>query len=238
MKTGVLAPAANPQCAPDIEVGDQTIELPKCQTVGIGFESSLTRIVDTGVSGTFTFDNVFVGPFTVEAANGFSPAIIRAAGAIAHPGDTVPVVLQLQATSAVKGVVYRPDGVTPVGRNVVVAFSSATLGSDPNNPFTVTTNDGGRVPVPARQPGSADRHGDRHRHRTLWPKQRGRRRWATANVTIRLLGRSPVRVSVAGSNGTIAGALVTATRGTFPNDSASGPERAPTDRSCSAAATC
>ncbi len=222
VKTGVLAPAGNPQCAADIEVGDQTIELPKCQTVGIGFDSSLTRIIDTGVAGTFTFDNVFVGPFTVEAANGFSPAIIRAAGAIAHPGDTVPVVLQLQATSAVKGVVYRPDGVTPIGRNVVVAFSSATLGSDPNNPFTVTTNDGGEYLFPLVNPGSFIVTATDTASGLSGQSNATVDAGATANVTIRLLGKSPVRVTVAGSNGPIAGALVTATRGTFPNDSRQG----------------
>jgi hypothetical protein len=222
VKTGVLAPAGNSQCAPDIEVGDQTIELPKCQTVGIGFESALTRIIDTGVSGTFTFDNVFVGAFTVEAANGFSPAIIRAAGAIAHPGDTVPVVLQLQATSAVKGVVYQPDGVTPVGRNVVVAFSSATLGGDPNSPFTVTTNDAGEYLFPLVNPGPLTVTATDTVTGLSGQSNATVDAGATANAAIRLLGKSPVRVSVAGSNGPIAGAVVTVTRATFPNDSRQG----------------
>jgi len=222
VKTGTLTPADNPQCLGDISVGDQTIELPKCQPVGIGFTSVLTRIIDTGVSGTFTFDNVLVGPFTVEAANGFSPAIIRAAGVIPHAGDTATVKLALEATSAVKGVVYRPDGVTPVGPNVVVRFSSSTLGNDPNNPFTVTTDQQGAYLFPLVNPGAftvtATDTASGLTGRADGTVDAG----ATANVRIRLLGTGPVKVTVSGSNGLIPNALVTVTRGTYPNDSRQG----------------
>src|SRR5207245_6912539 len=116
----------------------------------------------------------------------------------------VPVVLQLQATSAVKGVVFRPDGVTPVGPNVVVAFTSATLGGDPNNPFTVTTDAQGAYLFPLVNPGSftvtATDTVSGLTGRSDGTVDAG----ATANVKIRLLGKGPVKVSVSGSNGVIA----------------------------------
>src|SRR5439155_10880770 len=114
--TGTLAPLDNPSCLGDIQVGDNVIEMPKCQTVGIGFSSTPLPPGEVA-AGTFAFEDVFVGPFTVEAANIFSPIIMRAAGAIAKAGDTASVVLKLSATSRVKGTVFRPDGVTPAGRS-------------------------------------------------------------------------------------------------------------------------
>jgi hypothetical protein len=217
VKTGVLAPTDNPQCLPSIDVGDQTIELPKCQTVAIGFESVFTRTVDTDAAGTFAFENVFTGPFTVEAANGFSPAIIRAAGTIAHAGDTVNVVLKLQPTSSITGVVFEPDGVTHAAAGIVVTFNSGTLSN-----VNVVTDANGVYSYPLVNPGgfsvTASEAATGLVGRTDGTVDAG----ATAHANIRLLGKGPVKVTVSGANGVIQGATVTVTRGTFPNDSVHG----------------
>ncbi len=75
-------------------------------------------------TGAFSFDGVFVGPFTLAAAGQFSPDPISFAGAIPSPGATVRVDLRLQATSRIQGTVLQPDGVTPVGANVLVRYTS------------------------------------------------------------------------------------------------------------------
>ena len=216
---GTLAPLDNPSCLGDIQVGDSVIEMPKCQTVGIGFTSTpLTRIVNNDVSsGTFTFDDVFVGGFTVEAANAFSPAVMRAAGAIAKAGDTAAVVLKLSATSRVKGTVYKPDGVTPAGRSVVVTFGSSTLSN-----VNVVTDDNGAYLYPLVNPGGFSVTASDPVSGLVGHSDGTVDAGATANVAIRLLATGTVKVFVTGSNGVVAGALVTVTRGTFPNDSRQG----------------
>ena len=146
VRTGVLKPPENFFCIQgNIQVGDVTVELPQCVPVGIGFGSvHLTRVINNDVaSGTFAFDNVFVGAFTVEAVNAFSPTVMAATGTIPKVGDTVNVTLQLVATSAVKGTVFQPDGVTPVGKDIVVTFDSSTL-----RDVKVVTDEQGRYSLP------------------------------------------------------------------------------------------
>ena len=219
VKMGALIPPDNLDCIDNYTVGDITVELPKCVTVGIGFEFvQLTRTVQNNITaGTFAFDDVFVGDFNVEAANAFSPDIIAASGKITTPGQTVHVTLQLVPTSVVKGTVFEPDGVTPVGQDVVVTFNSGTLHdvkvvTDPNGQFLYPLVTGGAFELIASDPVSG-----------LVGQSRGTvEAGRTADVPIRLLGIGDVTVEVMGSNGIIAGAQVRLQRGTFPNEQRSG----------------
>lgn len=215
VKTGNLAPAENPRCEiqGNIQVGDVTIEVPQCVAVGIGFQSvHLTRVVNNDVSsGTFAFDAVFVGGFTVEAVNAFSPTVMAASGAIARAGDTVNVRLQLVATSAVRGTVFQPDGVTPVGPDVVVTFDSSTLRgvkvvTDAQGRYLLPLVNGGGFTVTAQDPVTG------LVGQSFGAVDPGR----TADVAIRLLGTGTVTVTVQGGAGAVAAAVVTLNHGGFP----------------------
>lgn len=86
------------------------------------------QVVNTDIAtGTFQFNNVFVGPFALNAAGQFSPDPIGATSTMPSAGATVTLDLRLQATSKIEGTVYQPDGVTPVGRNVLVKYKSSAF---------------------------------------------------------------------------------------------------------------
>ncbi len=82
-----------------------------------------SRIIDNDFSnGEFAFQNVFVGPIVVAAAGPFSPDPVNFAGVMPYDGASLDVELKLQPTSTVSGTVFQPDGLTPVGRDVVLSF--------------------------------------------------------------------------------------------------------------------
>ncbi len=93
--------------------------------IGLGFEhTSHLKIIDTTIeNNTFAFEDVFVGPFVITAAGAFSPDPVTFAGELLTNGETKEVNMRLSATSVVTGMVYGPDGVTPV-KNAVVNFKS------------------------------------------------------------------------------------------------------------------
>ena len=214
VKIGTLKPPDNFQCLGDVQVGDQTFELPKCESVGIGFTTvPLTRVINNDVtSGTFAFENVFVGPFTVQAANGFSPTVMTASGSIPQRGATATVRLQLVATSVVKGTVLRPDK-TPAGKDVVVTFNSGTL-----NNVKVVTDEQGHFLLPLVNAGSFEVTAEDPASGFVGKTNGNVEPGQTADITIRLLGRGTVTVIVSGSNGLIPGAQVTLHGGNFPFD--------------------
>lgn len=220
VRQGTLKPPENAQCLGDVQVGDITLELPKCEAVGLGFiTTDLTRVVDNDVSsGTFVFENVFVGPFTVRAANAFSPVVITAHETIPAAGETVHVKLQLVPTSVVTGTVYRPDGVTPVGADVVVTFDSSTISN-----VKVVTDLQGRFLLPLVNPGGFSLTAEDAIGSGLVGQIRGSvEPGQTADIKVRLLGKGTVTVTVSGSNGPISGARVTLRGANFPFDERQG----------------
>jgi 5-hydroxyisourate hydrolase-like protein (transthyretin family) len=83
------------------------------------------RIVDTNLTtGKYSIAGLFVGPFTLRAAGPFSPDPIAVEAQMPAPGQEIEVNLKLQPTSRLTGIVFMPDGQTPVGANVPVHFKS------------------------------------------------------------------------------------------------------------------
>lgn len=82
-------------------------------------------IADTDfTTGEYTLGGVLTGPFTVSAVGQFSPDPISLTGTMPSAGASVELDLKLQPTSQISGTVFQPDGVTPVGANVVVSYHS------------------------------------------------------------------------------------------------------------------
>ena len=178
-------------------------------------------------TGAYSFDGVFVGPFTVRAAGLFSPEPVAGEGTIPAPGATVTLDLRLQPTSRITGVVLEPDGVEPVrSRQIALRFQSnavivvctddgaggsecETLPQGIQEAFASTDADG-KFSFPIVNPGPftiTATDATLGRTSTL----RGNvRPGETADLGIRLLGRSPVTVRVMPAIGTtpVAGATV------------------------------
>ncbi|MGB2715170.1 MAG: Ig-like domain-containing protein [Vicinamibacterales bacterium] len=214
VKVGQLRPPENFNCFSNIQVGDQTIELPQCQPVGIGFGMEpLTRVIDNDVaSGKFTFTDVLVGGVTVEAANALTPIVMTARGEIPAHGSTVDLTLKLAPTSVVAGVVLLPDG-QPAGADVVVTLSGRNVVTDANGrfvhfevapgSFTLTASDNIRTGFVGTTSG------------TVAPG-------VTAEIPIRLLGKGSIAVEVRGVNGVVPNAQVRVRAGGFPNEEREG----------------
>ncbi|UCF66316.1 MAG: hypothetical protein JSV80_11010, partial [Acidobacteriota bacterium] len=213
VEIGKIKPADNPACLPNVTVGDVTLELPQCENVVVRFGTrKRARIIDNDpASGRFSFENVFVGPFTLEAANAFSPEIMAAGGEIPEPRDVVDVTLQLSGTSKVEGTVYQVDGVKPAA-GVLVRLESSTI-SD----LEFVTGTDGRYEFPVAPAGgfsvTAEDTTQELIGRSYGSVEPGR----TAEVPIRLLGRGALTVEVVGANGEpLADSEVVVTRGGFP----------------------
>ena len=214
VKVGQLRPAENFNCFSNIQVGDVTVELPQCQPVGIGFVMEpLTRIINNDVaSGRFTFDDVLVGPVTVEAANALTPIVMAARDEIPAPGATADLVLRLAPTSVVGGVVLLPDG-QPAGADVIVTLSGRNVVTDaagrfvhfevPPGGFTLTASDTIRTGFVGQSGGS------------VAPG-------VTAEIPIRLLGKGTISVEVRGANGVVPSARVRVRAGGFPYEEREG----------------
>ncbi|MEQ1870490.1 MAG: carboxypeptidase regulatory-like domain-containing protein, partial [Vicinamibacterales bacterium] len=95
--------------------------------VGVGFSNVANfEVTETDfTTGQFAFSNIWVGPVTVTAIGQFSPDPIATEVTMPSPGATVNVELRLQATSRIEGTVFQPDGVTPVGPDVIVRYKSS-----------------------------------------------------------------------------------------------------------------
>ncbi|MDD2853093.1 MAG: carboxypeptidase regulatory-like domain-containing protein [Desulfuromonadaceae bacterium] len=118
--------------------------------IGLGFEHTQhLQIIDTSIENNqFTFNNVLVGPFVITAAGPFSPEPVTFAGEITTSGEVKQVDIRLTATSEVAGVVYAPDGATPVV-NALVSYKSdefRTICSD-TDPMSAVSQSGDTVTI-------------------------------------------------------------------------------------------
>ena len=73
-----------------------------------------TRTITAEQDGTFVFDDVFIGTFSVTAEDIATHMAAKEDGTIDEHGQTVSLTLQLGAWAALEGTVYRPDGTTTV----------------------------------------------------------------------------------------------------------------------------
>ncbi len=203
--------------------------------VGLGFQHvQHLQIQDSNLStGRFQFENVFVGPFVVTAAGAFSPDPVAFAGELRAAGETAEVILRLTPTSQVRGTVYEPDGVTPVGAGVSVTFHSdefRTVCTESGGEVVcrnvaqgiqeeiVVTDDSGRYWVPVVNAGkftvTAEDFATGKKAQATALVQGG----AVAEVPLRLVGLGSVAVHVYGSDGVtpVPGARVDLEQTAFP----------------------
>jgi len=82
----------------------------------------------TDLNGVFTIQDIFVGPFSVQARDDVTGLGASTTGEITAHGETVAVTLRLAAWASIEGTIYRPDGVTPVaGAQVDIMWHGSTV---------------------------------------------------------------------------------------------------------------
>ncbi len=186
----------NPRCLADIKVGDYVIHFTPCRTIGVGFYTSVNnRIVNNNPStGVYLFEDVFVGPVSLEAVNAFNGR--TGSNGSVRLGETTYITLTLKATSVLTGTVYQPDGVTPVGEDILVSFDSRTM-----RDVRVVTDEQGHFAFPLVSAGGfslvANDEGTGLTGQTLGSVRAG----DLATVDVRLLGEGTVHVQVLGKSG-------------------------------------
>ncbi|MEQ1871423.1 MAG: carboxypeptidase-like regulatory domain-containing protein, partial [Vicinamibacterales bacterium] len=80
--------------------------------------------VNAAQDGTFRFDGVFVGTFTLQARDPITNLVGTVSGAIDANLQVVPLDVRLAQWGGLQGTVFRSDGVTPVA-NADVSISAA-----------------------------------------------------------------------------------------------------------------
>ena len=204
-------------------VSVSSLRVDRAGPVGVGFRYvQHVEIVENDLTtGTFSFDNVFLGNFVITAVGPFSPDPIAVSGIMPADNATVNVTLQLQPTSEITGTVYDSDGATPAGQDVVVTFKGFKLvyypaigwveepqgiqeeivTTDENGQFRLPVVNAGRYAITAQDP-STEKIGE----------IKGMiRAGQTDDVSLRLLGLGDVTVRVLTSQGDpVPGAVVEA----------------------------
>jgi hypothetical protein len=85
-------------------------------------------------TGTAQFNNIFAGYFGVVARDPVSGHANSSSGTLA-PGTSQTVTIALQASGTIQGVVYAPDGVTPVAGATVQEYSGIAVTTSANGSY-------------------------------------------------------------------------------------------------------
>lgn len=133
----VVDPSNNPVLGATIQLTSNAFNPEAC-----ALSQTVSQSTQTGATGTFKFNDVLVGKVGVTASQTFYPAAVGAQGTLTKNGSTVNLNLQMVSTIAgvLSGVVYLPDGATPVGAGVQVTVNgplpNVTVSTDSTGTYT------------------------------------------------------------------------------------------------------
>lgn len=131
----VVDPSNNPVLGATVQLSSNTVQYCTLQ-------QGYTQSAVTGTTGTFQFNDVLLGNVGVTAAQSFYPTQVGAQGSLPTNGSSVNFNLQMVNTTAgvLSGVVFFPDGITPVGTGVQVTANgplpNITVNTDATGTFT------------------------------------------------------------------------------------------------------
>ncbi len=169
------------------------------------FGSATARTMTTVTGGTFTFDRVLAGSFTVDAVDPVTQTSGEATGVVVTDGVGVSAPIQLSSFGTVTGTVFRYGGTEAVGAGVSVTLSGApsrTTQTDAQGRFTFTFVPLGSYGLTASEPTTRGRG-----TATVTLSQN----LQTAEQAIAFVGQGTVVVTVTNANGQpIQGASATA----------------------------
>ncbi|HXV64643.1 MAG TPA: carboxypeptidase-like regulatory domain-containing protein, partial [Vicinamibacteria bacterium] len=215
---GVVVDANGPFLGADVVLASKRLDPAVCGFVN----DAAAQQVRTGIDGAFSFHNIPLGTFTVSASEPtFFPVPVSASDVFLTPGETRTIELELASniTGELSGTVFLPDGTTPSGPGVRVTASG---GARPD--VTVTTDNAGRYAFAAIFPqGTYTLTASDSATGKVAREMIFLRRGQESVRDLRLLGRSPVEVTVVKGDGAPADdAFVELKGATFPYDRATG----------------
>jgi len=220
---------------------DVTLVSTKPNEVGwLVYETRFPTVVKSDpVTGRYTFNGILAGSFTVSSSNVFRPVSVSQGDSITSDAQTVTIDLSLKGSPPpppdpgggttpppppptntmgwVSGIVYQPDGKTPVGENVHVTVNyggGVTLSTSPTGTFL-----SGQIIPAGNYCLTAEDLITTLKGRSCVYVPTGQ----NVSATIRLLGRGALTVRTLTAGSEIAPNIAVSINGSsFPNDSASG----------------
>jgi Carboxypeptidase regulatory-like domain/Bacterial TSP3 repeat len=152
-----------------------------------------TKSTTTDGAGHYSFTDVFVGPFTVNASSAISRQGGSSSGALSGDGQTATANITLQATGSITGTVFHFGGSTPAGGVVITLSDGHSATADAQGRYRIDLVPVGSYTVDGTDPAT----GDRGRSNATIATQD---QIVTANVTLIGVGKVIVTVKDGGLN--------------------------------------
>ncbi|MGZ4875462.1 MAG: beta strand repeat-containing protein, partial [Candidatus Angelobacter sp.] len=144
-------------------------------------------------AGHYSFSDIFVGPFTVNASSAISRHGGSASGTLTGDASTATANITLQATGSLTGTVFHFGGTTAAGGAVITLSDGHSATADSQGRYRIDLVPVGSYTVDATDPST----GDRGRSSAAIASQD---QVVTANVTLIGVGRVIVTVKDGGLN--------------------------------------
>lgn len=116
-----------------------------------------TKTAATDGAGHYSFTDIFVGPFTVNASSAISRQGGHSSGTLAGDGQTATANITLQATGSITGTVFHFGGVNAVGGAVITLSDGHSATADAQGHYRLDLVPVGSYTVDVTDPATGDR---------------------------------------------------------------------------------
>ncbi|MFL6388274.1 MAG: carboxypeptidase regulatory-like domain-containing protein [Terriglobales bacterium] len=126
-------------------------------TLNSGSTFGGTKSTTTDGAGHYSFADIFVGPFTVNASSAISRQGGHSSGTLAGDGQTATANITLQATGSITGTVFHFGGVTAASGAVITLSDGHTATADAQGRYRLDLVPVGSYTVDVTDPATGDR---------------------------------------------------------------------------------
>jgi len=126
-------------------------------TLSSGSTFGGTKTAATDGAGHYSFTDIFVGPFTVNASSAISRQGGHSSGTLAGDGETATANITLQATGSITGTVFHFGGVTAVGGAAITLSDGHNATADAQGHYRLDLVPVGSYTVDVTDPATGDR---------------------------------------------------------------------------------
>ncbi|HEX3153214.1 MAG TPA: carboxypeptidase regulatory-like domain-containing protein [Candidatus Angelobacter sp.] len=126
-------------------------------TLNSGSTFGGTKTAATDGAGHYSFTDIFVGPFNVNASSAISRLGGHSSGTLAGDGQTATANITLQATGSITGTVFHFGGVTAASGAVITLSDSHTATADSQGRYRFDLVPVGSYTVDVTDPTTGDR---------------------------------------------------------------------------------
>jgi hypothetical protein len=159
-----------------------------------------TKNATTDAGGRYSFANIFVGPFSVNASSAITRQGGHATGALSGDGGSATANITLQATGTLTGTIFHFGGATIVAAAVVTLSDGRTATADAQGHYRMDLVPVGSYTIDVTDPATGDRG-------RVGASISSQDQVLTANVTLNGVGKVIVTVKNGGLN-PVAGAQI------------------------------